>query len=136
MNERSKSKTRSTARGKRPDVELEEGLPFTVDFMEATADKVKMVRWREEMLDWLHDQHECLEGLLLQHDPFDMLGNLVMVEIAHNPETYKETEHEGLAAVVEYIALMYLGHPHSTGGSGLPLGLHGDAVLEASARAK
>jgi hypothetical protein len=136
MNKSSKSKTRGTARGKRSAIELEEGLPFTVSFFEGTASKEKMVRWREEMLDWLHEQHEILERLLLQHDPFDMLGNLIMVEIAHNPETYKETEHEGLAAVVEYIALIYLGHPHSTGSSGLPLGLHGDAVLEASARAK
>ena len=94
-----------------------------------------MLLWREEMQRWLADQHNCLEALLLQYDPFDMLGNLIMVEIAHNPETYKETEHEGLAAVVEYIALTYLGHPHSSG-SGAPLGFNGQAVLEASARAK
>jgi hypothetical protein len=136
MNKRSKSKTRGTARGKRPNVELEEGLPFTVSFFEGAASKEKMVRWREEMLNWLHDQHETLESLLLQHDPFDMLGNLIMVEIAHNPETYKETEHEGLAAAVEYIALIYMGHPHGTDSRDLPLGLHGEAVLEAAARAK
>jgi hypothetical protein len=124
------------SRGKRPEIELDAGLPFTVHFVNGIGNKEKMMRWREEMIVWLKDQHDQLEALLLRHDPFDMLGNLIMVEVAHNPETYKETEHEGLAAVVEYIALVYLGHPYSLGHAELPLGLNGHDILEASARAK
>jgi hypothetical protein len=84
MNKSSKSNKRGPARSKRPDMELEEGLPFTVSIFEGAANKEKMERWREEMLNWLKDQHERLEALLLGHDPFDMLGNLMMVEIAHS----------------------------------------------------
>lgn len=58
MNKRSNSKTSGTARGQRPAIELEEGLPSTVSFFEGATRKEKMVRWREEMLNWLHDQHE------------------------------------------------------------------------------
>ncbi len=135
MNTQSNSNQRSGSRGKRPEIKLEAGLPFTVHLIEGTADKEIMLRWRAEMLAWLNDQHERLEALLLKHDSFDMLGNLIMVEMANDPETYKETEHEGLSAVVEYIALVYAGHPYSSAND-FPRGMDEDAVFEASARAK
>jgi hypothetical protein len=124
---------RAAASDVRPEVELEDGLPFT-PFPADGPTKEDFLRWREEMTRWLEDQHNLLAELLARHEAFDMLGTLMVLELAHNPETYKETEHQGQAAVVEYVALTYLGLPRSTDAK-LPLGFHSRDVLEASARA-
>ena len=119
---------------KRPEIELEDGLPMT-PFPIENPTREDVLRWREEVTHWLEDQHNRLAALLSRYDSFDMIGTLTLLELAHNPETYKETEHQGYAAVVEYVALTYLGLPRSTD-TKLPLGFRGQDVLEVAARAR
>ena len=46
-----------------------------------------------------------------------MIAALSFKELACNPETFRECNHEGIGAVVEYISLLYLKHPFNEGKS-------------------
>lgn len=58
-----------------------------------------------------------LETILLRYNSFNMLANLMVTQLWSDPEKYKETMHTGLAAFVEYAALLYLKHPFNVGES-------------------
>jgi len=58
-----------------------------------------------------------LQETLAPHDAFDILAWLWMVNSLMNPETYKEWEHEGLAAAVELAAAVLLRRPTRGGSS-------------------
>lgn len=58
-----------------------------------------------------------LESLILNYNSFDMIAALSFKELACNPETFRECDHEGIGAVVEYISLLYLKHPFNEGKS-------------------
>src|SRR5205085_1264791 len=48
-------------------------------------------------------------------DAFDLLTNLLIVNLPMNAEKYKESEHQGLIAYVEYAALLLLERPSRAG---------------------
>src|SRR4051812_36903409 len=56
-----------------------------------------------------HLEGEISEGarriaeLARHQDAFDLLEKVRMNEVMHNPETYAETEHEGMPAAVEVV---------------------------------
>ncbi len=58
-----------------------------------------------------------LQETLAPHDAFDILAWLWMANSLMNPETYKEWEHEGLAAAVELAAAVLLRRPTRAGSS-------------------
>ena len=59
--------------------------------------------------------HE-LEVELSRYPSFDILSNLMIVEMAYDPETYKEWSHKGLQAHVEHATLLVLKGEFRTGG--------------------
>ena len=52
-----------------------------------------------------------LETILQQYHPFDILANILVLNSIHNVETYKEYEHSGVLAFVEYLTLLLLTKP-------------------------
>lgn len=82
-------------------------LPFGADL---TPEAVK--QFREQTLEWMVRHAHELEQLLLQFNAFDMIANLWVSQLWADPEHYREATHQGLAAVVEYVALLYLKHPY------------------------
>lgn len=72
---------------------------FVVDFPLKTKEKIAI-----------------LEKLLARHNSFELLANLMLVELSINPETYKEPTHHHKDSMVEYAALLCLKHPFSNAG--------------------
>lgn len=72
-------------------------------------------QWRESLLDWMREQVQELEIVLLRYNTFDMLSNLIVTQLMTDPETYKEITHQGLPVIIEYVALLYLKHPYNEG---------------------
>jgi hypothetical protein len=66
----------------------------------------------DELIASIETQVEELEAILSQYDPFDIIGNIWFANTIVDPETYKEYEHEGSLALVEYLALLYLTKPY------------------------
>jgi hypothetical protein len=54
-------------------------------------------------------------GLAAPYDVFDVLADVQLNELFHNPETYRETEHEGLAAAIEVVAICLASRWHREG---------------------
>jgi hypothetical protein len=79
------------------------------------AAEVDIESWRLSLRAWIHEQVQALEKVLLQYNSFDMIANLTITQLGSDPETYKETSHKGLAAVIEYATLLYLKHPFNQG---------------------
>ena len=65
---------------------------------------------RASLPETLRQEVKQLEELLLKYNSFDLLANLMFLEVFIDPETYKEYSHEGMQVVVEYAALLYLKH--------------------------
>jgi len=63
----------------------------------------------------LQDAAYQLARLTEPFDAFDVLEHVRMSQSPHNPETYKETEHEGTAAVIELVALILGTRAHRAG---------------------
>lgn len=53
--------------------------------------------------------------LAAPYDVFDVLADVHLHEVVHNPETYRETEHEGLAATIEVVAICLASRGHREG---------------------
>jgi hypothetical protein len=70
--------------------------------------------WRElgEYLDSVPERIADLKGRLVAamapHDAFDVIANVLFANLPLDPETYRESTHEGLAAYAEYAALVLL----------------------------
>lgn len=103
------------SRGTTPAQSADKGPAPSIPLHEALQSPEKLQIFREETLQWIRGQAEELEALLLGYNSFDMLTNLMITQLSNNPETYKETTHMGLAAFVEYAALLYLKHPFNPG---------------------
>jgi hypothetical protein len=67
---------------------------------------------KDELSASIETQVEELETILSQYNPFDIIGNIWFANTITDPETYKEYEHEGSLALVEYLALLYLTKPY------------------------
>jgi hypothetical protein len=107
--------TLKKSRGITPAPPADNGHLPSIPLHEALQSPEKIQVFREETLQWIRSQAEELEALLLRYNSFDMLANLMITQLSNNPETYKETTHMGLAAFVEYAALLYLKHPFNSG---------------------
>lgn len=84
-----------------------------VTFEEAQKDEGKFKIWRQQTIDWLKEESAKLEAILLQYNPFDLIGNLTITQLFVNPEKHNAASHSGLPAIVEYATLLYLKHPYS-----------------------
>lgn len=71
---------------------------------------------RSELLASIESKSREIEALLHDFDSFDILASLALFESAIDPESYKEWEHEGLSAAVEYVALLALKSPYNSMG--------------------
>lgn len=87
--------------------------PNYVTFEEAQKDEGKFKIWRQQTVDWLKEESAKLEAILLQYNPFDLIGNLTLTQLFVNPEKHNIASHSGLPAIVEYATLLYLKHPFS-----------------------
>jgi hypothetical protein len=94
---------------------METGPIFSLQLSEALQSAEEMQKLREETLMWIRQQAEELETILLRYNSFDMIANLMITQLASDPDSYKETTHMGLAAIVEYVTLLYLKHPFNEG---------------------
>lgn len=104
-----------------PEVMESDTRPNYVTFEEAQKDESKFEIWRQQTLDWIKEESAKLEGILLQYNPFDLIGNLTITQLFINPEKHNMASHSGLPAIVEYATLLYLKHPFSDR-SPLPIG--------------
>lgn len=95
---------------------FEQAVPtFSFPFPEAIESDENFQVWRQDLLQGIRNQSEELEDILLRYNAFNMVANLMTTQLFTNPETFKETTHQGLYAVVEYAALLYLKHPFNEG---------------------
>ena len=76
--------------------------PNYVTFEEAQKDEGKFKIWRQQTIDWLKEESAKLEAILLQYNPFDLIGNLTLTQLFVNPEKHNVASHSGLPAIVEY----------------------------------
>lgn len=92
-------------------------LPFKdlVDFSEIQKDPERFEAWRKQLLGWLKQEAAELENLILQYNSFDLIANLMVTQLPIDYETYDNSTHSGLAAIVEYVALLFLKHPFNKG---------------------
>lgn len=81
-----------------------------IGFSEARRDPEKYKVWRQQMLDWLKQESAQLEELILQYNSFDLIANLMMTQLPFDPETFDNSTHPGLAAIIEHVTLLYLKH--------------------------
>jgi hypothetical protein len=70
---------------------------------------------RVSLPETLRQEVKELEALLLKYNSFDLLANMMFLEVFTDPETYKEYSYEGMQVVVEYAALLSLKHPFNIG---------------------
>ena len=96
-----------------PEVMESDTRPDYVTFEEAQKNESKFETWRQQTLDWIKEESAKLEGILLQYNPFDLIGNLTITQLFINPEKHNMASHRGLPAIVEYATLLYLKHPFS-----------------------
>ena len=122
------SKNRGS-KGKRMRTSLDLGLPSKCLVLAAdmepdtkqhddknyTGDLTKESILPETILKDLNNEIANLELTLGNYNSFDMISALSFKELACNPETYREYDHDGMGAVVEYISLLYLKHPFCEG---------------------
>jgi hypothetical protein len=59
-----------------------------------------------EVLTEACDAAERMAALAAPYDAFDVLESVRQTQMPHNPESYRETEHEGSAALIELAALV------------------------------
>jgi hypothetical protein len=102
-------------RGTTPALPADNGPSHSIPLHEALQSAEKLQVFRKETLQWIREQANELEAILLRYNSFDMLANLMITQLSNDPEKYKETTHMGLAAFVEYAALLYLKHPFNPG---------------------
>lgn len=67
-----------------------------------------LAKSRDEAEECIATATRELEVELSKYRSFDVLSNLMLVELAANPETYKEWSHQGSQAHVEYATLLAL----------------------------
>ena len=67
-----------------------------------------LARLRDEAKERLITATRELEVELSKYHSFDILSNLMVVELAHDPETWQEWSHKGVQAHVEYATLLAL----------------------------
>jgi hypothetical protein len=74
---------------------------------------------RDDFFEGIPARIETLKRELVEEmapfDAFDLLTNLLIVNLPVNAEKYKESEHQGLIAYVEYAALLLLERPSRAG---------------------
>ncbi len=63
----------------------------------------------------LAELKKAIVSEMASFDAFDVLTNLLMANMPLNSETYRESEHEGMFAVVEYAGLLLLERPSREG---------------------
>ncbi len=54
----------------------------------------------------IEERRERIRASMERFDAFDVLANLLLRNVPQNPETYRESAHDGLMAYVEYAALI------------------------------
>lgn len=86
-------------------------LPFPLEEALATPDNARI--FQDATLGWLKERVAEVEAILLNYDAFDFIANFTLREIGRDPETYTEPTHDGMAAIVEYVALLFLKHPYN-----------------------
>ena len=70
-----------------------------------------LARSRSEIWASLEQQVQDLEDILAQHNPLDVIGNILFANAVFDAETYKEDAHEGSDAYIEYVTLLLLTKP-------------------------
>ncbi|MFZ1060710.1 MAG: hypothetical protein WAP47_16100, partial [Candidatus Rokuibacteriota bacterium] len=70
---------------------------------------------RPELRARITQKVEELKHLLQELDPLDVIANVAFSQVFINPEKYKEYEHEGRQAYVEYVTLACLSSPYHEG---------------------
>jgi hypothetical protein len=68
--------------------------------------------WREQADDEFRVKRDELLGAIAPYRALALLGHVYFKETVANPETYKEWQHEGVAAKVEHFALLLLARDH------------------------
>ena len=86
-------------------------LPFPLEEAFASPDNARA--FREVTQEWLKERSREVEAILLDYEAFDFIANFTFKELSRDSETYSEPTHEGMAAIVEYITLLYLKHPYN-----------------------
>ncbi|MEQ9379704.1 MAG: hypothetical protein RJP95_02490 [Pirellulales bacterium] len=66
---------------------------------------------RDKLPAIIRDHASEIEGILAKYNSFDILSCFSFIELAVDPETYREWSHDGLFAAVEYVALLCLKGP-------------------------
>ena len=72
----------------------------------------RMAAIHDELVHNIPLKAKELEQILDKYDALNMIANYSLINVAYDPDTYKEWEHEGKSAHAEYIILMYLKHPY------------------------
>ena len=62
----------------------------------------------EQLESNIEDEISALEELISKQNPFDLIASIVCANSFIDPETYKEYKHEGVSAIAEYLACLYL----------------------------
>ena len=75
----------------------------------------KMNEWSKILPLEIESEARKIETLLAKYNSFDIIANMSFMNLSFNPETFKEYSHEGLSAYVEYITLLCLKKPFSSG---------------------
>ena len=86
-------------------------LPFPLEEAMDTPENARI--FHEAMLRWIKERVAEVEAILLDYDAFDLIANFTLREMGRDPETYTEPTHDGMAAIVEYVALLFLKHPYN-----------------------
>jgi len=85
-------------------------LRLVVESHEQVSDYLSSAENREEAIELARTRFEGAVGSIVDmmagHDPLDVLENVWMINSIGDPETYRETDHEGMAAAIEIIALI------------------------------
>lgn len=71
----------------------------------------QLAKSRPRLLEEIEQLSHRAESLLRSHNTLDMLVTLLLFEQSIDPETYKEADNKGKAAIVEYAALLAIKWP-------------------------
>ena len=86
-------------------------LPFSLEEAMDTPENARI--FHQATLGWIKERVAEVEAILLDYDAFDFIANFTLREMGRDPETYTEPTHDGIAAIVEYVALLFLKHPYN-----------------------
>ena len=86
-------------------------LPFPLEEAMDTPENAHI--FHEATLGWIKERVAEVEAILLDYDAFDFIANFTLREMGRDPETYTEPTHDGMAPIVEYVALLFLKHPYN-----------------------